>query len=390
MKILHVVSALDESCGGTAEVVPRMCEELVALGHDVTILTLSWGKSAAAALRAEEHGVKIKYCKRTRSLFPSLGYSKEFAADVKQLVLKADVVHLHGLWQWPCWRAAEEAIKVGRPYVMQPHGFLEPERLKKSAFRKGVIGWMMERPRFRSASRAIATAESERAGLLKYKVGTPVEVVPIGIDTQDIEAATKDEALLRRLGVPSGKRVLLYLSRLSPIKGLDMLAEAWMRLKKFHDDWHLLIVGDDTQGFSEIIKRQYAGWVTDESASLPGPVYGPDKFKLLKSADAFVLPTRSENFGIAVLEALAAGLPVVCTKGAPWSVIAKEGAGRWVDVSVDALEQGLRDVMSSDCVDFAKMGEAGRRIASRDYSWQGVTRHLLDVYDEVVSGGVEE
>jgi len=306
------------------------------------------------------------------------------------LVQGADIVHLHGLWQWPCWRAADEAVKAGRPYVMQPHGFLEPERLKKSSLRKRFVGWLMERPRLRSASRVIATAESEKYGLLTYNVGTPVEVVPIGIDTHDIEAANRDETLLRRLGVPPGKKVLLYLSRLAPIKGLDMLADAWMRLKEFHDDWHLLIVGDDTQGFSETIKRQYAEWITDGSASLPGPVYGPDKFKLLKSADAFVLPTRSENFGIAVLEALAAGMPVVCTKGAPWGVIAQEGAGRWVDVSVDALEQGLCDVMSSDRVEFAKMGDAGRRIASRDYSWHGVTRRLLDVYDEVLSGGVRE
>lgn len=390
MKILHVVSALDESCGGTAEVVPRTCEELVALGHDVTILTLAWTKPAAAALRAEEHGVKIKYCRRTRSLFPALGYSREFADEVKRLVQKADIVHLHGLWQWPCWRAADEAIKAGRPYVMQPHGFLEPERLRKSTIRKTIIGWMMERPRFKSASRAIATAESEKEGLLRYGVGTPVEVVPIGIDTHDIDVATKDEELLRRLGVPPGKKVLLYLSRLAPIKGLDMLAEAWIRLREFHDAWHLLIVGDDTQGFSETIKRQYAGWVTDGSVSLPGAVYGPDKFKLLKSADAFVLPTRNENFGIAVLEALAAGLPVVCTKGAPWGVIGQEGAGRWVDVGSEAIERGLRDVMSCDHAEFEKMGESGRRIARRDFSWFGVTKRLLNVYEDVIAERTKE
>ena len=374
MKILHIVSALDRVCGGTAEVVPRMCEELAAAGHEVIILTLSWSKPGAAASRAEEHGVKIRYCRRSSSVMPSLGCSREFAAEVKKLLHWADVAHLHGLWQWPCWRAASEAIKAGRPYVMQTHGFLEPERLKRSTIRKAIIGRLIERPHLAAARRVIATAESEKEGLLKYRVKTPVEVVPIGIDTHDIEAATGDEALLQRLGVPSGKRVVLYLSRLAPIKGLDMLAEAWMRLAEFHDKWHLLIVGGDTQGFAETVRRQYAECVTDGSASLPGPVYGPDKFRLLKSADVFVLPTRSENFGIAVLEALAAGLPVVCTKGAPWGVIAREGAGRWVDIDSEAIERGLRNVMSCGRAELDAMGAAGRRIAYRDFSWPSVTK----------------
>ena len=103
-----------------------------------------------------------------------------------------------------------------------------------------------------------------------------------------------------------------------------------------------------------------------------------------------MLPTRNENFGIAVLEALAAGLPVVCTKGAPWGVIGQEGAGRWVDVGSEAIERGLRDVMSCDHAEFEKMGESGRRIARRDFSWFGVTKRLLNVYEDVIAERTKE
>ena len=114
-----------------------------------------------------------------------------------------------------------------------------------------------------------------------------------------------------------------------------------------------------------------------------GPIYGAEKSILLKSVDAFVLPTRSENFGIAVQEALAAGLPVVCTKGAPWKVIADEGAGEWVEISADAICNGLRNVLSADDLTRRKMGEAGKRIVARDFGWAGIAKKLVAVYQSV-------
>ena len=105
MHILHVIAGLDESGGGMSEVVPRLCEELVAQGHDAQILTLGWTRPSAATLRAEAAGVKVKYCTPSRRFpFPlSIAYSADFAECVDRYVCEADVVHLHGLWQWPCW-----------------------------------------------------------------------------------------------------------------------------------------------------------------------------------------------------------------------------------------------------------------------------------------------
>ena len=157
-----------------------------------------------------------------------------------------------------------------------------------------------------------------------------------------------------------------------------------MRLRKFHDDWHRLRVGDDTPGFSETITRQYAEWITDGSASLPGPVYGPDKFKLLKSADSFVLPTRSENFSIAVQEALAAKLPVVCTKGAPWSKIQEVGAGWWVDISTEGIELGLRNMMMATVEQRKVMGIRGHQYVLDDFGWRAIGEKQVSIYEQIV------
>lgn len=384
MKILHVVAGLNENGGGTSEVIPRMCEELVCRGHEVTLLTIKYGNLSVAAKRAMTHGVRLIEFKKSSLLPQSLSYSKEFSRSIHEYVRGADIIHLHCLWEWPCWKTATEAMKQMKPYVIQTHGFLGRERLRKSKWKKLLVGVMLEKPRIAHAARVIATAESEQIGLVEYGIKVPIEIVPIGLDTTEIDRAQRDEALMRRLGVPEGRKVLLYLSRLAPIKGLDMLAKAWENLSDFHDRWHLLIVGDDLQGYSSIIKNEYAKIITDGSVTFPGPIFGEDKFTLLKSADAFVLPTRNENFSIAVQEALAAGLPTVCTRGAPWAVIEEEGAGKWVDVSIEGITDGLKTIMMADNAQIMRMAESGRKIISRNFGWDGISTRLESVYESIL------
>ena len=384
MRILHVIAGLNENAGGTSEFVARVCEELVRQGHPTSILTLEDGNAAAAVLHAVDIGVAVTFCRLFANRWRTLSYSREFASKIKTAVQTSDVIHLHGLWQWPCWKAAQEAIRQKKPFVMQTHGFLESERLKKSPVKKAIIGSLFERPHLSAARRVIATAESERESIISYGVKTPIEIVPIGIDTCLIDKGRHDTELLQRLGVPKGKKVLLYLSRLAPIKGLDLLAEAWLRLQRSHHDWHLLIVGADTQGYSDVIKCCYARKITDGSVSFPGPVYGKDKFNLLKSADVFVLPTRSENFSIAVQEALAAGVPVVCTKGAPWQKIEEVGAGRCVDISVEGIVKGLDELMNMTEAERFRMGQNGTAFIRAEFRWPEIGAKLLSIYESVI------
>lgn len=381
MKILHVVTSLFATGGGTSEVIPRMCEELVSAGHEVRIVTGRGGEPSAATTRAINAGVDVRFC--PMHLVPHIGFwrlTSAYMSELKSGVSWADVVHVHGLWQDPVWYAPYLARKFGKPYVMQPHGFLEPERLKKSAFQKKIIGALIERPNLNGADAIISTAESEKIGIEKYKVKSPVFVVPLGMDTSTLDAATRDVSSLRVYGLNPQKKTLLFFSRLTPIKGLDMLAEAWTELNDLHGRWQLFIVGPDDRGYTKVIKEYFNGKVDDGSVVFSGPIYGDEKSVLLKSVDAFVLPTRSENFSIAVQEALAAGLPVVCTKGAPWKVIADQGAGEWVDVDADSIRDGLRHVLISGADRLRVMGEAGKRIVARDFKWSCVTARLEDVY----------
>lgn len=385
MKILHVIDSVFKAGGGTSEVVPRLCEALVAAGQSVRLVTGGGEAPSNAALKACEKGVDIRFCPTKRiPYFSFLRATEQFKNELHAGAAWADIVHVHGLWQDPSWVAIKRTRHEGKPYLMQPHGFLEPERLKISKWKKRIVGSLIERPNLNLAACVIATAESEKLGIEQYGVKAPIEIVPIGIDAVAIDAARQDRQLLEKWGLNPSKKTLLYFSRLTPIKGLDLLAQAWARLGQFHRDWQLFIAGPDDRGYATEIQDLYGRTVTDGSVAFSGPIYGAEKSILLKSVDAFVLPTRSENFGIAVQEALAAGLPVVCTKGAPWKVIADEGAGEWVEISADAICNGLRNVLSADDLTRRKMGEAGKRIVMRDFGWAGIAKKLVAVYQKAL------
>lgn len=160
-----------------------------------------------------------------------------------------------------------------------------------------------------------------------------------------------------------------------------MLAEAWGKSelgKRAGERWKLLIVGPDDRGYTEEIKKVFAAKCPAGSFEFRGPVYGDEKIKLLAGADAFILPTRNENWGIAVAEAMASGLPVVCTKGAPWSCLETEKAGCWVDVSVDGIQKGIEDVLSLSDNERRAMGGRGRKWVEENLDWTVIAKKMLD------------
>ena len=152
-------------------------------------------------------------------------------------------------------------------------------------------------------------------------------------------------------------------------------------------EWKLLIVGPDDRGYTEEIKKVFAVKCPAGSYEFRGPVYGDEKFKLLASADAFVLPTRNENWGIAVAEAMASGLPVICTKGAPWSCLETEKAGWWTEVSVEGLEKALRELMSLDDGELRSRGQLARRWVEANLDWSVIARRMRTSYERIVRHG---
>lgn len=367
MKIVHVITGVGKNAGGVAEVVPRLCRAQKELGDDVTLVVGHEEEVSAETKAALASGVTFK-------VFPSsfticrIEISPALRKGLVEIVRAADLVYIHGLWLSAGWYAAAECRRQKKPYVMMTHGFLEPERLKISKWKKRLAAFCFDRRNLKSAKAIVATSESEARGIRQYGLTNPIHIMPIGLDLEPFLPP-----------IPHKGKTLLYFSRITPIKGLDMLAEAWANLGvggrcRGREDWKLLLVGPDDRGYTEEIKKVFAAKCPPGSYEFRGPVFGAEKYKLLASVDAMVLPTRSENWSIAVAEGMAAGLPVVCTKGAPWSCLGEN----WVDISVEGITQGLERILSADDESRRKMGAKNRQWVKENLNWATIVRNLFN------------
>lgn len=380
MKILHVIATVHRQGGGTSEVVPRLCQALAEGGDEIVLATLKTDDVSIATEKAIAAGVKYVGTS-PRFAAPgltALGYSSDFKRQLEKYTRWADLVHVHGLWMWPMWAAGWEARRQGKPFVMMPHGFLDPERLKISKWKKRFVGAFCDKPLLQAANGIVATSKSELNGIRQYGISCPAHVMPIGIDLSQYAA--------RESPADRHEKTLLYFSRITPIKGLDLLADAWGQVAQrgLAKGWKLLIVGPDDRGYAEAMKKLYAEKCLQGSFEFRGPVFGADKFTLLQSVDAMILPTRSENWSIAVAEGMASGLPVVCTKGAPWECLNTAKAGWWVDVSVDAIRLGLEQLLALSDDERHKMGLRGRKWVEDNLLWGQVATHMIGFYRRFV------
>lgn len=386
MRILHVVPALYRAGGGPSESVPMTAMAQLRAGLEVAIAFYDCGEMSEKAKEAERVGVKLIRFKGSRRGFNPIAFSWDLVRRFEDVAKDYDVIHTHIQWMFPIWWAAHVAKKLKKPLVMMPRGSFAPERLRESAWKKKLVGWL-DRWAARYAAAVWATAESEAREIAAYVPGVRTEVFPIGLDVNRYQMARSGEGR---------ERTLLYLSRISPIKGLDLLAEAWGRLcrgvgvegrRRCRLEWKLLIVGPDDRGYTEEIKKVFAVKCPAESYEFRGPTYGEEKLKLLSSADAFILPTRNENWGIAVAEAMASGLPIICTKGAPWRCLEEVGAGWWCDVSVEGLAKALREMMALDSDELLARGGRARQWIETNLDWSVIAGQMRAFYERIVKYG---
>ncbi|NDC54413.1 MAG: glycosyltransferase [Planctomycetia bacterium] len=378
MTILHVVAGLPPAGGGLSELVPRVALEATRLGHDVTIATVTTASEPLAPAADEATAGGVKIVRFAPSAPRVIFFSWAMRRGLEGLVAAADLVHVHSNWTFPVWWAARCARRAGKPLVMSPHGCLDPVRLAHSAWKKRLAG-VFDRRALRQAAAIHATSDAERNWIERYVGGRPrIAVIPNGVELLPLDRPAKPTDRMRQV---------LCLGRLHPLKGLDLLLDAW-RLAAGEmaglDRWQLVIAGPDEQGTRAALER-HARSLGLANVVFSGPLYAADKTRAFAAADLFVLPSRSENFGIAAAEALAAGLPLIATKAAPWSEI-HGSCGWWVDVGAEPIARALTAAMRLDDAERAAMGARGRALVEAKYQWASVGRAMTALYERLVAG----
>jgi glycosyltransferase involved in cell wall biosynthesis len=286
-----------------------------------------------------------------------------------------DIIHNHSLWMMPNVYPGAISKTTGVPLIVAPRGTLSQWAMKSGSLVKNFFWPFVQKPALTSATCFHATAYSEYESIRRLGFRQPVAIIPNGID---IPIVSENKS-------PTS-RTLLFLGRIHPVKGLEMLLPAWKLLQQKFPDWQLKIIGPDNHGHK--IKMQLLSQNLGlQRIEFCGPRYGEAKIQAYAEADLFVLPTHSENFGMAVAESLAAGTPVVVTKGAPWSGLVEQGAGWWIDISVEALTASLSIAMAKDRSELSRMGQNGKTWMAAEYSWVKIGRRMIQTYEWVLHGG---
>jgi glycosyltransferase involved in cell wall biosynthesis len=303
------------------------------------------------------------------------GWAPRFSATLDKL--NTDIADAQGLWMYPSLANLNHHRRTCSPYIITPHGMLDPWAVERSCWRKRIVSWLFESEHLRKATCLRATAAMEGGHFRAYGLKNPIAVVPNGVDLP---------VLAHRPYCGDRPRRLLFLSRIHPKKGIGVLLRAWARLNKLRTGWELLIVGPDElghrlqmQSLAEELSLTDIVWLDE--------VHGLVKSNIYRSADLFVLPTHAENFGLVVAEALAHEVPVITSRNAPWGGLEQYQCGWWIDLSVDALVVVLDEAMSLSDAERLAMGERGRVWVAQDFTWAAIARQMHEIYTWVLGGG---
>ena len=373
-----IVPAIAAESSGPSYSVPGLCRGLSENHVDVTMHVLSPVPKLAGDYRV---------CSYPRNSFPHprFGRSPEMLEGLYEAATLSDVIHNNSLWMFPNvyadWAVKRmrksDWVKVPK-MVTAPRGTLAQWSLEHSKWRKKLFGWYAQNAAVAHTDMFHATSEKEYEEIREAGYKQPVAIVPIGMDLPSVERIERE-----------GKRRVAFFGRLHKVKAVDNLILAWSRLMQgdngLMSDWELLIAGPDCgvkADLERVVREEKLG-----NVRFVGEINGTDKYKFLASADIYVLPSLTENFGITLAEALACGTPCIASQGTPWAGLEKEGAGRWIPIGVDPLAAALKEMMAMSDEERRIMGVNGKTWIERDFSWQGIGSKMKKAYEWLLGRG---
>jgi glycosyltransferase involved in cell wall biosynthesis len=365
---IHVTPSVARLSSGPSYSVVRLAQNLRQIGCAAEVAALDWpgGPIPPDGVRLFKLGIGPRRLGASSAMRNWLRLAVEVDPKV--------VIHNHGMWQLNSVYPGTIARESGATLVHSPRGTFAKWAMSNGSRLKRLFWPLLQRPACQAASCFHATAASEASEIRDLGFEQPIAVIPNGIDVPDEDQTSRHRS-----------KTVLFLSRLHPKKGLDLLLHAWAQVQHRHPTWDLCIAGSDESYYGitgyKAELQDLAQRLSLRRTSFVGDVHGSDKDQLFASASLFVLPTRNENFGVAVAEALSWAVPCIVTKEAPWRGLREKGAGWWIDCDADALACALDDAMSMEEDARWQMGIQGREWAAAEFAWPSVARRMSRTYE---------
>lgn len=401
MRILHVTYSLAADQGGPTMVTTRVAAAQAGLGHEVTILTrASAGKETELPSIPGSARVKIERLETSSTIAKVRG--TDSLPRLRELIASHDVVHVHNIWDPILIHAVNEARRQKKPVVLSPHGILTRWALSEKRFKKTIAMNLLYRRAIDKVSLVHALSSFEREEMAVFGFNGPVVVVPNGVFLDEIDplpargefvaghpeifgAAGQGSA---PSGTPSSISLpasrdpfVLFLSRLHPIKSLDILVDAFARVLKNVPHARLVIIGPDF-GMETPIREQAARLGISDRVHLTGPIFGRGKYEAMVDCACFCLPSGHEAFSVAIAEAMACGAAVVISPECHLPEAQEAGAGLVVERDATKLASALETILRDEN-GAREMGGRGRRLVEERFTWEKVAESLVEAYSKV-------
>jgi len=376
MRVVALSNSLSRRGGGLFWSVRGLASGLKCAGCEVFVLApedadtehdlSAWGATAVRALPV---------CGPA-----SFGFTPDLLGTMENF--KPDILHVNGMWKYEAVAAFRWKRRSGSPYIVSPHGMLDGWALRNSAWKKRITSFLYQRRFISNADCIHALNLSEVQSIRALNLNNPVAVIPNGVDLP--KAASGMPAPDWVSAVPEGSKVLLFLGRLHPKKGLIPLLNAWARVRKGSvpsgEDWHLVVAGWEEGGHQSMLEALAEDLRVSGSVLFVGPQFEGEKAASLSRADAFVLPSFSEGLPMAILEAWAHKLPVMMTPQCNLPEGFETGAALAIEPAVSSIEEGLKVLFSMKPSDLAEMGIRGCQLVESRFTWTRIASEMHAVY----------
>lgn len=382
MKILHIAHSVRPEGGGVAKAVRGLTESLAKKGIGISIFAPS--EHNKDTLMSDIEGVDTR-------IFPEgffsrfwAGYSRPLNRALRKEVFSFDLVHIHGIWHYPHFAAYRAARFAGKPFMVTVHGKLEPWCLNHKTFKKKIYSGLIQRKILREASALHAITDEEVKNISRFVDNQNIFRVSNGLNTEEFEDLPERERFGDLYPEVKGKKVILFLGRIHPVKGLDLLARAFGDLLKVRRDIQLVIAGPDENGYRGQVTEMLKAENALNHTSFTGMITGRDRLAAFSGADILVLPSYSEVLGLSALEAMACGIPVIITSGCNFPEVEESGSGIIIDADHLQLSSAVKRLLDDEDLG-RRMGERGRKFVKEKFDWDRVSYEIVKIYEKILT-----
>ena len=372
LAVVHTIARIAHADGGPARTVAALCRSLAAEG--------AWVELVTGEVDDVDPGVPVHVAGTVVRWGRAQPRPGPFARLLEERLVEtgARVVHDHGIWLSGNHVVAKVAASGSVARIVSPRGMLSEWSLAHRPWKKRIAWTAYQRRDLESADALHATSELEAEEIRAAGLDVPIAIVPNGVDLPPLPQP--------RLAETDRPRRFLFLSRIHPKKGLEALVEAWGLARPA--GWELVIAGPDEGGYRAEIEKRARRLGPGPAIRFRDRVPDTEKWDLYRTADVFVLPTSSENFGVVVAEALASAVPVITTRAAPWEALSDRGCGWWTDLGVEPLAAAIREAAGIGDDERREMGARGRRLIEERFGWTAIARRMVSVYRWLAGEGV--